>query len=242
MNEKILATLNVLLSQDAHLLKNDVNERSITHKLAEYIQQVTPDWNVDCEYNKHGTDTKRLGMDARALLTAIKELLAKVLQESKITESNAELVMDNIDLHEKQVDIYGEKVPEKIAQSLYTQINKKMNSGELEEFNGMLEIIVTKANSLKGFIQSVNIYPDIIVHHRGTNDNLVVIEAKKSSDPKNERWLWDYVKLLALMHFGGLYMYKYGYFINLPTKKDFISHTNFTFKESIGGFTVVHSD
>ncbi|RZD14205.1 MAG: hypothetical protein EVJ47_05925 [Candidatus Acidulodesulfobacterium ferriphilum] len=34
------------------MLKNNLNERSITHKLAEYIQKYFSDYNVDCEYNR----------------------------------------------------------------------------------------------------------------------------------------------------------------------------------------------
>ena len=37
-----------------------INERSITHKFAEYLQQEFPDYNVDCEYNRHGFDKKIL--------------------------------------------------------------------------------------------------------------------------------------------------------------------------------------
>jgi hypothetical protein len=35
------------------LLRNDVSERAITHKLAEYIQIRFADFNVDCEYNRN---------------------------------------------------------------------------------------------------------------------------------------------------------------------------------------------
>ena len=40
----------------------DANERSLTHKLAEYLQCEFPDWHVDCEYNRHGLDVKRLAI------------------------------------------------------------------------------------------------------------------------------------------------------------------------------------
>jgi len=41
-------------------LEHAVHERSITHILAEYLQREFPDYNVDCEYNKHGLDVKKL--------------------------------------------------------------------------------------------------------------------------------------------------------------------------------------
>lgn len=37
---------------DRYLLAQDVNERTIAHKLAEYLQQHIPEFNVDCEYNR----------------------------------------------------------------------------------------------------------------------------------------------------------------------------------------------
>ena len=53
-------SIKILFEKDNFLLKEDVNERSITHKLAEYIQQQFPNWNVDCEYNKIGVIIKKL--------------------------------------------------------------------------------------------------------------------------------------------------------------------------------------
>jgi hypothetical protein len=57
----VLSALQELLRRDAHLLKVDANERSITHRLAMYLQQELPDLHVDCEYNRDGADPKRLG-------------------------------------------------------------------------------------------------------------------------------------------------------------------------------------
>jgi hypothetical protein len=59
--EAVVSTsLRRLFEKDAFLLEHGVHERSVTHKLAEYIQQELPSLNVDCEYNKHGLSTKRL--------------------------------------------------------------------------------------------------------------------------------------------------------------------------------------
>jgi hypothetical protein len=43
------------------LLEINAHERSIAHKLAEYLQQQFHDWHVDCEYNRHGIEIKKLG-------------------------------------------------------------------------------------------------------------------------------------------------------------------------------------
>lgn len=46
--------LNLLYRNDRLLITNSTSERSITHKLAAYIQQLFPQWHVDCEYNRRG--------------------------------------------------------------------------------------------------------------------------------------------------------------------------------------------
>lgn len=123
--EKIRAAYSRLILKDDHLFKVDANERSITHKLAEYIQSGFPGWHVDCEYNRNGTDTKRL-----------------------------------------------------------------------DTFKKTIESNDTNA---------VSVYPDIIIHHRDTKDNLVVIEAKKSSNTGED---FDKEKLRAYKNDLG-YMFAY---------------------------------
>lgn len=48
-------SLSDLFNKDLILLQNDVSERAITHKLAEYIQKRIPYLHVDCEYNRDAT-------------------------------------------------------------------------------------------------------------------------------------------------------------------------------------------
>lgn len=90
-----------LVRDDVLLFKVDANERSLTHKLAEHLQAEFLDWDVDCEYNRDGHESKRLNL-----------LVATVSTD----------------------DTEGKTV-----------------------------------------------FPDVIVHHRNTHDNLVVIEAKKNT-------------------------------------------------------------
>ena len=61
--QRLLLALNRLIENDHQLLSYQVNERSMTHKLAEHLQALFPDWNVDCEYNrKRHEDTKTLDL------------------------------------------------------------------------------------------------------------------------------------------------------------------------------------
>lgn len=60
IKEKVHISLGVFFKNDSFLLEAGVHERSIAHKLAEYLQDEFPDWHVDCEYNKKGRTDKIL--------------------------------------------------------------------------------------------------------------------------------------------------------------------------------------
>ena len=96
------SAIDRLLRQDFYLLKKDVNERSISHRLGQYLQEIFTDWHVDCEYNRNHDSLKTLDLPPKDLAS----------------------------------------------------------------------IFDTEAHT---------VYPDIIVHLRGTDQNLLVIEIKKSS-------------------------------------------------------------
>ncbi|MEW7988514.1 MAG: hypothetical protein AB2799_22205 [Candidatus Thiodiazotropha sp.] len=57
---QIQEAIDRLLERDAVLLINDTAERAITARLACYIQDQFPDWDVDCEYNRDFDGIKRL--------------------------------------------------------------------------------------------------------------------------------------------------------------------------------------
>ncbi len=123
VQEKIRIACELLQRHDTFLLENDLNERSITHKLAEYLQQQFPEYHVDCEYNR-------------------------------------------------------------------------MRSGKMDEMyiKKILKIPIEGLTSAD--TEAKTVYPDIIIHKRGTNDdNLVAIEVKKSTN-KTDRKL-DFRKLNA---------------------------------------------
>jgi len=60
IKKKVNIAIDILFENDLFLLRYKVNERSISHKLAEYLQILFPEWHVDCEYNRKEWDIKRL--------------------------------------------------------------------------------------------------------------------------------------------------------------------------------------
>lgn len=152
--------IKTLLDNDNWLLKKDLSERSISHKLAEYIQPLFKDYNVDCEYNgdidRENIAEKELG---RKRMTALREDL-------------------------KQYNLLTER-------EIETETEKEL-----------IERLV---------------YPDIIIHKRGTNkDNLCIIEVKKSTSQVS--FHYDQIKLRAYTtnYYGNL-NYQVGYFVKFVT-------------------------
>lgn len=56
VGNKIKTALGMLAEKDQKLLEFEANERSITHKLAQYLQSMFPEYDTDCEYNRVGTE------------------------------------------------------------------------------------------------------------------------------------------------------------------------------------------
>ncbi|MBI4480164.1 MAG: hypothetical protein HY651_09095 [Acidobacteria bacterium] len=136
IESRVRRSLALLLKHDKFLLEVDVNERSITHKLAEYLQAEFPEWHVDCEYNRRGALPKRL----------------QIAADTPVRADDTE------------------------AQT---------------------------------------VYPDIIVHRRNTDENLLVIEVKKSSNCN--RAAWDRQKLEAFKEADD-YSYDYAVFLKFETR------------------------
>jgi len=122
----------MLLRSDSDILTMDVNERSISHRLAIYLEKYFPGWNVDCEYNRDHDDPKRLNIQRR--------------------------------------------------------------------------------NIRSDDTQATTVYPDIIIHRRGTKENYVVIEMKKTSSQESDEH--DLGKLDAFKTQLG---YKHAIFIKIST-------------------------
>ncbi|MGE5370716.1 MAG: hypothetical protein ACM3QZ_01895 [Solirubrobacterales bacterium] len=129
VEEKVEKALKMLIERDGYLLQKDSSERSITHRLAIYLEPEFEGWNVDCEYNRNGGDKK---------------------------------VLDAL-----------------------------------------------KAN---GNRNGRTVLPDIIIHKRGTKQNLLVIEAKKN-DPHDA---FDLEKLAYFKKQENI-KYKYALYINIGT-------------------------
>lgn len=142
---RIQSAVRQLQKADAFLLRNEANERTISHRLAMYLDCEFPGWDVDVEYNRAGTegDSKRIAD------------------------------WEQVDWKE----IAGDADPKQLVHDM----------------------------------EARTVYPDIIVHRRGTEANLLVIELKKSGRPGD----LDRRKLHVMGDRAGL-GYQHAVFLQLP--------------------------
>lgn len=98
----LLLSIDELLDRDNWLLVNNLSEQSITHKLAEYLQNRFPEYNVDCEYNGNIKDESE-----RKKINILKDELENkgLLRESDKTDLEKEFtsraVFPDIIIHER---------------------------------------------------------------------------------------------------------------------------------------------
>jgi hypothetical protein len=57
---KLVGALQEFYARETHLLEKDLGERTLTHRLAVYLEKQFAGWEVDCDYNRLGERTLRL--------------------------------------------------------------------------------------------------------------------------------------------------------------------------------------
>lgn len=154
LREKIIMAYKILLKNDHYLLEKDVNERTISHKLAEYLQILFPEYNVDCDYSKN----------------------------------------------------FKSSDPVQPWDELAQLINLKCQENPIDSINQCSTLLN----------DSVSIYPDIIIHKRGTDNNFVVIETKKRPTAKKSI-VDEEVKLRKIK--SGV-DFKYAFLITFPVAEE----------------------
>ncbi len=123
VKEKVEIALGMLSKNDVFLLEYDVNERSISHKLAEYLQQLFPDYHVDCEYNWQVDNFNEKSHNKELLFTKEEEkLFYPRTKEEQIKDKNAHSVFPDIIIHKRG---------DNLGNLLIIEIKKSSNSERL---------------------------------------------------------------------------------------------------------------
>ncbi len=142
-----------LFENDLEIIKNDIQEETISHRLAFYIENNFNFWEyqIDCEYNRFKKDIKEFNNSRQYLDN-------KVVIKNKYWNENKYWYLTEINSNNFYLILTED---EKVL------IWEKISSKEIR-------IKTKKFNSSK-------IRPDIIIHRRWLNDNLYVFELKKNN-------------------------------------------------------------
>lgn len=69
VNALVNSAIDSLVESEQAIFDLDVNERALAHQLARYMsEKVQPPLSVDCEYNRHSSNPKRLNLPPRTAL------------------------------------------------------------------------------------------------------------------------------------------------------------------------------
>lgn len=115
VNEIVIKAMDFLIANDRELLELGVTERALSHKLAEYIassEKIVRPLVVDCEYNRHFADVKRLDLPPRDALD--RELKATtVFPDIIVHERNSDnnnLVVLELKKPDEDIEYDGKKL------------------------------------------------------------------------------------------------------------------------------------
>lgn len=158
VNKKVTTALGQLNTEEEYLLVNNLSERCLAHKLAEKLQRLFDEYNVDCEYDKDVSDLEST----------------------------------------KAIFVFQEE-----AQNYYDSF---MRSFEERYDSFQNRFIDGKWKKL--------VIPDVIIHKRGTQENLLIIEIKKTRNVTLKSKQFDNYKLCkytsedlcGLKYLYGLYL------------------------------------
>lgn len=93
--DKINQAVNFFYEKDKYLVDKDAHERSISHKLAEYLRPMFPNYNVDCEYDLHGDKIKTLkGIKECSKLKKTERILPDIIIHERGPDENNLVVIE----------------------------------------------------------------------------------------------------------------------------------------------------
>lgn len=122
LNTALTNALGRLYTADEFLIKEDVNERSISYRLAMYLQfeinRLETGWNVDCEYNRIGTSKI-----AGEFLT--KKMKLRVKKNITSEDTKATSVFPDINIHHRGEEGFKNNL-------LVIEIKKNKNKDEYD--------------------------------------------------------------------------------------------------------------
>jgi len=89
--DKVVSAIRDFYAREAYLFEKDLGERTLTHRLAVYIERQFPGWEVDCDYDRLGERTLRM---PKATIVSTDDHLGKSIYPDIVVHRRA--VPDNL--------------------------------------------------------------------------------------------------------------------------------------------------
>jgi hypothetical protein len=122
VRQAVSVALERVKDEDTDLLRYDVNERSITHRLAVYLDdEIDSEWDVDVEYNRVGEDEVSKSVSMEYLKSKIpddvdpEDLDAKTVYPDVIVHNRGERYENLLVIEAKKSGRSGEYDREKLT-------------------------------------------------------------------------------------------------------------------------------
>ncbi|URJ44464.1 MULTISPECIES: hypothetical protein [Paenibacillus] len=123
VKQRVDKAITKLFERDLYLLINDLNERTIVHKYAIYLQEQFSEYDVDCEYNKNADEDKN-----KKMIYIVEKEYRKIKRIKR--EFSADIIQDDIEYMALSIfpDIIVHKRGENLRNHLIVEIKKSTNN------------------------------------------------------------------------------------------------------------------
>jgi hypothetical protein len=102
VKERLANAIRTFRERDGSLLRRNLSERCVTHKLAEHIAVQFPEYDVDCEYNRNIDDSKNIEVDEDDLTKALREKYAERIADLSADEVLSLSTFPDIIVHRRE--------------------------------------------------------------------------------------------------------------------------------------------
>ena len=141
IEEKVNLALDIFYVKDKYLIDNDIHERSMTHKLANYLEELFNGYDVDCEYNKNTTESKKI--------YDVEHKIQEIKKDTEYEYKDSIAVFPDIIIHKR-----GNKLKNLLVIEVKKDNAIKNNKSKLEE----IDILKLKAYTSKDLNYRYGIY------------------------------------------------------------------------------------
>lgn len=117
------------LRSDEMLFRLHANERSITHRLAVYLEKPFDGWNVDCEYSRIGEDPSNF-----------KRLLLPTTENANLFDMNGSRVYPDIVIHHRGQNTTSDNLLVIEVKTVWSQVSDEQDFNKLKAFTGQYPI------------------------------------------------------------------------------------------------------